>query len=141
MTTPSFWRRPCFSVAETAQMIGSSEDALRTWMARCPLDEFAGEKKNGRIWLTGRDGYFYHLVQVLSLFGVPVRTAMYTAGSIAEYGAPTYAYLTVRTSAGKTEFNASNSKDADGPALILPLQDLYEKHLESCRAAHAMESV
>ncbi|WP_242221181.1 hypothetical protein [Shinella zoogloeoides] len=140
MTTPMYWRRPSFSVAETAEMIGSSEDALRTWMARCPLDEFAGEKKNGRIWLTGRDGYFYHLVQVLSQFGVPVRTAMYTAGSIAEYGAPTYAYLTVRTLAGKTEFNASNSKEADGPALVLPLLDLFEKHVAVCREYYAKES-
>lgn len=139
MTTPIYWRRPSFSVAETAEMIGSTEDALRTWLARNPLDEFSGEKQSGRIWLTGRDGYFYHLVMVMSAFGVPVRTAMYSAGSVAEYGEPVYRYLIVETTDKVSTFRSSNTKDNDGPALILPLQDIYEQHMAACREAYVKE--
>lgn len=140
MTTPTFWRRPCFGVAETADMIGSTEAALRAWITRCPLDEFAGEKTQGRLWLTGRDGYFYSLVQVMSHFGVPVRTAMYSAASIAEYGPPTYDYLTITVAGGETTFQSSDSKDVNGAAILLPLRDLYEQHLKICRERHAQEA-
>lgn len=141
MTTPTYWRRPCFGVAETAEMIGQSEDGLRAHIARNPLDEFAGEKTGGRLWLSGRDGYFYQLVHTLAAFGVPVRTAMYTAGAIAEYGPPTYDYLAVRTGGGKTEFESSATLPAlDGPALVLPLRELYERHLQTCRDYHTRET-
>jgi len=140
MTTPIYWRRPSFGVAETADMIGSTEDALRTWIARNPLDDFSGEKQAGRIWLTGRDGYFYRLVMVLAAYGVPVRTAMYSAGSIAEFGPPVYRYLIVTTAAGVSTFRSTDSAEPEGPVLVVPLLELYDKHMDACREAYATES-
>lgn len=129
MTTPN-WRRPCFSVAEGADLVDIHVDALRAWLARCPLDDFTGTKVDGRLWLSPCELYYYAVVSILARFGVPIRTAMLSAGPIAAFGKPKYAFLIVVTAAGRTEFQASNSRDVDGPALVIPLGSVYAQFAE-----------
>lgn len=144
MTTPTFWRRATFSVAETAEMIGASEAQLRTWIARNPCNDFNGAKTNGRLWLSGCDGFYYLIVGALVGFGVPVRTAMFTAAQIATEafeGRPLHRFLTVAIKDSVSRFSTTDAPDVDNnPALLLPLHDLHRDHMERCAEANARDA-
>ena len=144
MTTPTFWRRATFSVAETAEMIGATEDGLRTWIARNPMNDFNGAKTNGRLWLSGCDGFYYRLVFVLSSFGVPVRTSMYAAAQIASdayEGKPDFKYLTVTVDDGTTNLHRTDAPTVcNAASLVLPLHDLFRQHLDLCAEANARDA-
>ena len=144
MTMPTFWRRATFSVAETAEIIGGTEDGLRAWIARNPINDFGGAKTGGRLWLSGMDGFYYLLVQALSLHGVPVRTAMLMAATIAndaEDGQPRHRYLLARVRGKKVEFHHTDNVDAlTETGLIVPLHELLATHIDRCAAAYVKEA-
>lgn len=146
MNLPSYWRRASFAVSEAAELIGVSEDALRTWLARAPFNDFAGAKaSNGRLFLSCQDMFFYLLVRDLSRFGVPVRTAMLEASLIANgatEGLPRDEQLVVRHRApGTVSFELIDDPDftADS-AMVMPLRSLAVALIERAAIVYSKDA-
>lgn len=135
MSPPPFWRRASFSVDETADIIGVSRDCMRGWLARLPFNDFAGLKRDGRIWLSGQDAFYFLLVSVLTMWGVPVRVAFQEAGAIVDEmdDGPQFGKLVVTSREGERHFEPWVFEEyGPTPTLIIPIRDLYEGHLERC---------
>lgn len=129
MNLPSFWRQAAFSVAESADILAVPEDTLRTWMARCPFNDYMGTKTGGRIFLSGAELFFWAVVRDLSGYGVGLRVAMHSASPLAENASqflPNIERLVVR----KTAPDVWNFELTDDPqfeltsALVIPLRAL-----------------
>ncbi|QFY60358.1 hypothetical protein FZ934_07880 [Rhizobium grahamii] len=104
MTLPAHWRQPSFSVAETADLVGVSEPTLRTWLTRAPSGAFLGKKTANRIFFAGFEVFYYLLVNRLTDYGVPVRTAMHAAATWATERLPLDNYVIVRNEGEVTNF-------------------------------------
>lgn len=129
MTLPSFWRQAAFSVVESARIINVPEDTLRTWMARCPYNDFLGAKTGGRIFLSGHDLYFWSLVRDLAAFGVGIRTVMMAVQPIANEAAdrlPNIEKLVVRKTAPDVwRFERVDDPEfTESSAAVIPLRTL-----------------
>lgn len=123
---PSFWRRASFSVSETADLIGVTEETLRTWLARNVTNDFSGAKTGGRIFLSANDAYYFLLVRDFTGFGVSVRVAMLAAQQHAEEVGdclPSEDFVLVRYENGKASFELTNSPEFhERPTLVVPLR-------------------
>jgi hypothetical protein len=143
MTLPTFWRRAAFTVAESASLIGVSEDALRAWLARNVSNDFTGRKTGSRLYLSGVDAFYYLLVRHLAAFGVPVRTAMFTAERIAvscDDAMPWSDFLLVRVDDQVTNFEHTNDPAFDGqPTLVLPLTRLMTDLIARAAVVYAAD--
>lgn len=128
MTLPTFWRRASFSVAETAEMIGVTEETLRTWLARNVISDFNGAKTGGRIWLSALDAFYFLLVRDFTGYGVPVRTAMLVAAGYANNASDALPgeHLVVRKAGdGKHTFELTYAPNVDEAAtLVIPMHRL-----------------
>lgn len=141
---PTYWGRASFSVAEVAELIGVTEDALRGWLARNPTNEFLGTRIAKRVSLSCQDAYFYFLVGELTAYGVPVRSAMHAAAGVA-LGAsdnlPADDYLVVRTNGGVSEFSLTDELPKDErSALVLPIRALAEVLIADAGEVYATEA-
>lgn len=145
MTLPSYWRQAAFSVVESATILGVPEDTLRTWMARCPFNDFMGAKTNNRIFFSGSDLFFWSVVRDLSAYGVGLRVAMHSVQAIANsaaYALPNVELLVVR----KTAPDVWNFEIIDDPdftsssALVIPLRALAIGIIGRGAVVHAEEA-
>lgn len=140
---PEFYRRASFSVAETADLVAVSEDTLRTWLARNVSNDFNGAKTGNRLWLSGLDAFYYCILREMIAFGVPVRTAMYSAEPIANaatYAPPVEEYLLVRVRGGITDIEVCDSPNiTDRPTLVIPLRKMWETLLERAAVINAKD--
>lgn len=137
MTLPAFWRRPSFSVAETADLVGVSEVTLRTWLTRATHGDFLGTKTANRIFFSGREVFYYLLVAQLAAYGVPIRTALFAAAEHATHDLPGDEWLIVKTAGDVTNFELAEDIPATAaPALILPLRALALDLIERAAAVY-----
>jgi hypothetical protein len=142
MTLPEFWRRPSFSVAECAELAGATEVTLRSWLARAPLGDFLGEKTSGRIFFSCREVFYWSLVAHLSKYGVPIRTALFSATQHATDSLPLDRWLIVKTAGDVTDFSlAEDIPDIYAPALILPLRALAISLIGRASTVYATDGV
>ncbi|MDL2409970.1 hypothetical protein PY650_31010 [Rhizobium calliandrae] len=144
MTLPSYWRQAAFSVVESADLLRVPEDTLRTWMARCPFDDFLGTRTAGRIFLSGLDLYFWSLVRDLSAFGVGLRVAMSSVRALAEAATsemPAAQMLVIRKRGpGVWDFEMVDDPEFNAAsALIIPLRALAVDLIERAAAVYATE--
>lgn len=145
MTLPSFWRQAAFSVVEAARIIEVPEDTLRTWMGRCPYNDFMGLKTGGRIFLSGHDLYFWSLIRDLAFFGVGIRVAMLSVQNIASEAAhrlPNVEKLVIRK-LGTDEWQFEIVDDPDfveRSALVIPLRSLAISIIGRGAAVYATEA-
>lgn len=142
MNLPTFWRRASFTVSESAALTGASEDALRGWLARNISNDFNGAKTGHRLYLSAQDCYYYLVLRHLTQFGVPVRTAMFTAAqqaNFAEEALPGDEFLVVRTDGTTTEFSVTDSPEFGKTTLVLPLRALALDLLEAAAKVYATE--
>ncbi len=141
MTLPIYWRRASFTVAETAEMIGVSEETLRTWLARAPINDFLGAKTGGRLYLSAQDGLFYLMVKELTAFGVPVRTAMLSSAPHVDGQDDEICpeqYLLVQHRDGTTRFHLTDTPSFDDrTTLIIPIRRAVERLLEKAGEIYA----
>lgn len=125
MSLPVYWGEPSFAVSEVAELIGTPEVTLRSYLARCPEGDFLGRRDaSRRVHLSCQHAFYYMLVSELSEYGVPVRTAMHVAAGIARCDpAKMNDYLVVRTASGVSEFELTDELPNDTkPALVLPIR-------------------
>ncbi len=144
MTLPNYWAEPSFAVAEVAELIGTPEVTLRSYLARCPEGDFLGNRDaSRRVHLSCRQAFYYMLVSELSEYGVPVRSAMHAAAGIARTDpSDMESLLVVRSSGGVSEFSLTNERPADDrPALVLPIRALAEVLIEDAAIVYATEEV
>ena len=143
MTLPNFWRRAAFTVAETAQLIGVSEDSLRAWLARNVSNDFNGRKTGSRLYLSGVDAFYFLLVRHLAAFGVPIRSAMFTAeriGVSVDDAMPYSDFLLVRVDGQVANFEHTNEPAFDGqPTLVLPLTRLMTDLIERAAVVYSAD--
>jgi hypothetical protein len=142
MTLPAFWVRPSFSVAESAEIIGVSEAALRTWLARSTADR-TGTKTEGRLWLSGADCFFYALVRNLTDIGVGVRVAMQAAEPLVpDDDLPSHAYVIVTRDGGTTGFELADDVPAvEATAVtVVPIRNMARDLIERAGVIHATEA-
>jgi hypothetical protein len=143
MQLPTFWRRASFTVAESAALVGVTEDALRGWLARNTFNDFNGAKTGYRLYLSALDCYYYLLVKQFTQFGVPVRTAMFAATQYANeaaYDWPDHNFLVVRTDGSETDFKLTEKPEFDGQTtLVVPLRALAQDLLEAAAIIYATE--
>ncbi|MEQ1406147.1 hypothetical protein ABK249_14495 [Neorhizobium sp. Rsf11] len=144
MTLPSLWRQAAFSVAESADLLRVPEDTLRTWMARCPFNDFMGSKTGGRIFLSGNDLYFWSIVRDLSAFGVGLRIAMLSVQPIANeaaYDLPGGDLLVVQMKErGVWSFERTASPDVTcASSVIIPLHEVAIDLIGRAAAVYAKD--
>lgn len=143
MQLPVFWRRASFSVAEAADLVGVTEETLRTWLARNTVNDFNGCKTGSRLYLSGQDAFYYALVSALTGFGVGVRVAMLSATQHANDASdelPDYAFLVVRREGGSTNFLLTNSPEfAGATALVIPIRRIAADLIERAAVVYAAE--
>jgi len=145
MHLPPFWRQACFSVAESAELLGVPEMTLRTWLARAPFNDFLGAKHGGRVFLSGNDIWFYLLVKQFTTYGVPVRTAMYAAHGYADATMdtiPADERLAVRRrDEGKWSFEMVDDPNfGTETCLVVPLWQTMLDLIERAAAVYAKEA-
>lgn len=143
MQLPTFWRRASFTVAESAALIGVTEDALRGWLARNTFNDFNGAKTGYRLYFSALDCFYYLLIKHFTAFGVPVRTAMLAATGYANEATddlPDNSYLVIRHGGvGKTEFESTLDPTFSAePAAIIPMRALAEDLIAAAAVVHAM---
>ena len=128
-------------MAESAALIGASEVALRTWLARNISTDYNGAKTGSRLYLSGRDCFYFLLVRHLTHFGVPVRTAMYAAAEhvdATEDELPSEDFLVVRTDGATTTFSLTTRPEFGETTLILPLRTLAEDLIAAATVVYAL---
>jgi hypothetical protein len=144
MMLPSWWRRPAFGVAEAAGILCVPEDTLRTWMAREPTGQYIGARTGGRVYLSGKDIYFYSLVREFTAYGVAVRTSMHVADGIASFSGdamPPDKFIVIRRRSTVSEFEQTDNPDLESrPATVIPLRKLAEVMIERAGGVYATEA-
>ena len=142
MSLPTYWAEPSFAIAEVAELIGTPEVTLRSYLARCPDGDFLGRRNSSRrVHLSCRDAFFYMLVSELAAYSVPTRSSMRVAGDIARTDpADMYDLLVVRTNGGVSQFSLTNDRPADDkPALVLPIRALAEVLIADAAEVYAKD--
>lgn len=143
MSLPHYWAEPSFAIAEVAELIGTPEVTLRSYMARCHEGDFLGRRNSSRrVHLSCRDAFFYLLVSELSEYSVPTRSSMHVAASIARTDpASMNDLLIVRSNGGVSEFSLTNDRPTDDrPTLVLPIRALAEVLIEDAAKVYASEA-
>jgi hypothetical protein len=137
------WGGECCGGPNRAFLVAFAEDRVRPWLARNVSNDFNGAKVGNRLWLSGNDAFYYCILRELIAFGVPVRTAMYSAEPIANaatYAPPVEEYLLVRTRGGTTDIEVSDSPNiSERPTLVIPLRKMWERLLDRAAEINATD--
>lgn len=140
MTLPAFWRQPSFSIAETASLVGVPVVTLRTWLQRAPSGAFLGRKTGGRIFFSGFEVFYYLIVNRLTDYGVPVRTAMHAASTWATERLPLDNYVVVRNEGDVTTFEMIDDLPPTIEAgAVIPLRGMAITLIGRAAAVYATE--
>ena len=142
MQLPTWWGQPCFTVVEAAELAGVPEMTLRTWLARCPVSEFLGERQGGRVFLAAKHAFCFALVAKFTRFGVPVRVAILTAADFARGigSSQPGEHLVVVVDGDRTSFDLTQAPDIKSAALVILINQLAQDFIANAATIYATEA-